>query len=218
MLFSNAGSQFSFECKCERGFHGQLCELSHPKFSRLEMKKAERLNRKINTSVLKSNLNPCLNGGVLTDSFSRTCKCTGEFSGKTCEIKECPAPYNLIEEHTMCLKNSYQLISGNVSSGEKEFILITHNSLRKKVKPAAANMQKVYWDSKLQELAQKRAQLCDIKKIDITMRQQPGYGMVIGENIAAGYESWPQVLALWMSESKSISDKNIKAGHYTQVI
>jgi len=45
-------------------------------------------------------------------------------------------------------------------------------------------------------------------------RQEPGYGVVIVENLAAGYESWPQVLALWMSEA-SVRDK--EAGHYTQV-
>jgi hypothetical protein len=49
-------------------------------------------------------------------------------------------------------------------------------------------------------------------------------GVVIGENLAAGYESWLQVIKLWTSENKTFSYKsitpsldNIKTGHYTQV-
>jgi uncharacterized protein YkwD len=114
----------------------------------------------------------------------------------------------------MCIADADTWVSGSVSLGERDFILATHNSLRRKVEPQAANMQKMYWDERLQELAQKRAQLCDVKGIEVVRRQEPGYGVVIGENLAAGYESWPQVLALWMSEA-SVRDK--EAGHYTQV-
>jgi hypothetical protein len=55
------------------------------------------------------------------------------------------------------------------------------------------------------------------------MRQLPGYGIVIGENLAAGYDSWAHVLSTWISESKHFVydstnlSSNIKAGHYTQV-
>ena len=55
------------------------------------------------------------------------------------------------------------------------------------------------------------------------MRQQPGYGVVIGENLAAGYEKWSHVLTSWMGEKKnfiyksSSSSDNLQSGHYTQV-
>jgi hypothetical protein len=79
---------------------------------------------------------------------------------------------------------------------------------------------------RLQHLAQKRAQLCSIENNDILMRQQPGYGVVIGQNLAAGYDTWPDVLKSWMSESDNFVYKssppsrgeNFSAGHYTQVL
>ena len=48
-------------------------------------------------------------------------------------------------------------------------------------------------------------------------------GIVIGENLAAGYEKWSHVLTSWMSERKYFIYKsnsptdNLQAGHYTQV-
>lgn len=35
----------------------------------------------------------------------------------------------------------------------------------------------MYWDIRLQHLAQKRAQLCSVENFGILMRQQPGYGL-----------------------------------------
>jgi hypothetical protein len=81
----------------------------------------------------------------------------------------------------------------------------------------------MYWDIRLQYLAQKRAQLCSVENTGILMRQQPGYGIVIGENLAAGYEKWAHVLSSWMGERKFFIYKsnsptdNLQAGHYTQV-
>jgi len=203
MLFSESGSEFIFECKCEEGFHGQLCEYGNSQ-------QPYQASRLLHKGIKRT----CLNGGILINSFNKTCLCTKDFTGQFCESYKCADQYRLISNHTMCMADSEMLISGSVSLGERDFILATHNTLRTKVEPQASNMQKMYWDEKLQELAQKRAQLCDVKKIDVTMRQVPGYGIVIGENIAAGYQSWPEVLALWMSESNI---RNMDAVHYTQV-
>lgn len=49
-------------------------------------------------------------------------------------------------------------------------------------------------------------------------------GIVIGENLAAGYDKWAHVLTSWTSESKNFifkstsSSDNLQAGHYTQMI
>jgi hypothetical protein len=49
-------------------------------------------------------------------------------------------------------------------------------------------------------------------------------GIVIGENLAAGYEKWAHVLSSWMSESRHFiykstsANDNLLAGHYTQMI
>ena len=131
---------------------------------------------------------------------------------------ECLARYRLTANHTMCARDSPLLErGGGISEGEREFILITHNALRRKVEPRAANMQRMRWDAQLQALAQKRANLCDLGRVRSAARQEPGYGLVIGENLAGGYESWPQVFAVWMNESGHVSSDNIQAGHYTQV-
>ena len=92
----------------------------------------------------------------------------------------------------------------------------------------------MYWDVRLQQSAQKRAQLCSVDNVNILSRQQPGYGVVIGENLAAGYEKWSHVLTSWASEKKNFVFKpkssqqqtqqpdseleNLQAGHYTQMI
>ncbi len=124
---------------------------------------------------------PCQNGGILVDHTfvgysNKKCLCNDEYTGQLCEIKLCSDAHLLIANHSMCTKNSPNLLSGGISDKEKEFILETHNALRRKVFPHATNMQKMYWDAKLQTLAQKRAQLCSADKIDILMRQEPGYG------------------------------------------
>lgn len=100
----------------------------------------------------------------------------------------------------------------------------------------------MYWDVRLQHLAQKRAQLCSVENTGILTRQHPGYGsifiyhflfftkliskklgVVIGENLAAGYENWTHVLQSWTKEKDnfvfkiSSSNGNLLAGHYTQV-
>ena len=85
----------------------------------------------------------------------------------------------------------------------------------------------MYWDVRLQQLAQKRAQQCSVDNVDIITRQMPDYGVVIGENLAAGYEKWSQVLTSWANERKIfmfkqnvhvIENDNLQSGHYTQMI
>jgi hypothetical protein len=129
--------------------------------------------------------NPCLNGGVCADDDSVVgrdgrlawkCSCSSEFTGRLCETEICSPVHRLFSNHTMCLANSVNLVSGGVSGKDMELILDMHNTLRRQVAPISSNMQKMYWDIRLQHLAQKRAQLCSVDNTGILMRQQPGYG------------------------------------------
>ena len=178
--------------------------------------------------------NPCLNGGkcvnrTIQDSKtseirkSWKCVCNENYTGSLCETEVCTNVHKTIANHTMCQPNSINYKSGGLEPIDIELILDMHNSLRRQVLPSASNMQKVYWDVRLQHLAQKRSQLCTIETDSVSMRQLPGYGIVIGENLAAGYDSWAHVLSSWIGESKFFtydseeSKDNSKAGHYTQV-
>ncbi|RNA44826.1 cysteine-rich venom latisemin-like isoform X2 [Brachionus plicatilis] len=175
--------------------------------------------------------NPCLNGGYCvhqeTGREARTswkCECSIEYTGRLCESEICSGIHKLFKNHTMCMANSPNYSSGGINSSDIDLILEMHNSVRSHVEPAASNMQKMYWDVRLQHLAQKRAQLCSVENTGILTRQQPGYGVVIGENLAAGYENWTHVLASWTKEKEnflfksSSSNGNLLSGHYTQMI
>lgn len=174
MLFSNSGTQFTFECKCPKNYYGQLCEFKKNQFGRLIDSSTKTFGLK--KIPFKSDFR-CLNGGFRIEHFKNRCLCTRDYTGQFCEVEICPDMYKSISNHTMCANDSPSLISGDINQSDKEFILITHNALRSKVVPKAANMQKIYWDKTLQKLAQKRAQLCSLKKIPILKRQEPGYGI-----------------------------------------
>ena len=127
--------------------------------------------------------NPCLNGGLCIENLNANlgeqnwkCECSKEFTGKLCETELCSSVHRLFSNHTMCLPDSMNLVVGGMDTQDIDLILDMHNTLRRQVAPLASNMQKMYWDIRLQHLAQKRAQLCSVENTGILMRQQPGYG------------------------------------------
>ena len=119
--------------------------------------------------------NPCLNDGILID---QKCMCKQNFTGGLCESRLCLDEHSQIANHTMCLPDSSHLVSGGVNQKDKALITDIHNEIRRNVSPQATNMQTMYWDERLQLLAQKRAQLCSVDKINILARQDPSYGML----------------------------------------
>ena len=129
-------------------------------------------------SVNCLNSNPCLNGGVcMADKINEwKCECNLGFMGNLCETEICAPVHRLFINHTMCLPDSPSLTNFGIDNQETQFILDIHNSLRQEVNPTSSNMQKMYWDIRLQQFAQKRAQLCSVDNYGILMRQQPGYG------------------------------------------
>jgi len=134
-------------------------------------------------SVSCKDKNPCLNGGICTDNLNANldeqkwkCECSKEYTGKLCETELCSSVHRLFSNHTMCLPDSMFLVTGGMENQDIDLIIDMHNTLRRQVAPLASNMQKMYWDIRLQHLAQKRAQLCSVENTGILMRQQPGYG------------------------------------------
>lgn len=180
----------------------------------------------INTELVncKSN-NPCLNDGKCLTNYGNhnwKCLCSDKYTGRLCETELCSKVYRSMINHTMCLPNSANFISGEVNYTNINLILKTHNEARRNVFPLASNMQKMYWDNELQHLAQKRAQMCTVDSQRTLFKKEPAFGMIIGENIAAGLDNWNEALSSWTNESKYFSynktfSANLKAGHYTQV-
>jgi uncharacterized protein YkwD len=121
----------------------------------------------------------------------------------------------------MCLKDSDNFKKGFMSVETIESVVDRHNEERRSVIPAAANMQKVYWDVKLQQLAQKRAQLCLAESTNFILKKRIEFGMLIGENIATNANSWDEVLDLWINEKKlyvhANANSTLQSKHYLQV-
>ena len=187
-------------------------------------------------------MNPCLNGGLCIQnddlsfnfrqqedktiqSVNFKCICKDNFTGQLCESEICSPVRALMLNHTMCSSVSPNLISEDVgiSNSDINLIVNSHNNIRRQVVPSSSNMQKMYWDKQLEILAQKRAQMCSAETGGILNRQQPGYGIVIGENLAAGYEKWADVIESWVNENASFAfrsnstSENLQTGHLTQV-
>lgn len=183
-------------------------------------------------------MNPCLNGGLCiqnndmslmfktNQSISFKCICPDNYSGQLCETEICSPIHALLSNHSMCSPTSSNLVleEENIKNTDIDLIVRMHNDIRQRVVPKSSNMQKMYWDKRLEILAVQRAQMCSIEAGGVLTRQLPGYGIVIGENLAAGYEKWENVIESWLSENSSFvfrsdtTSENSQTGHYTQVI
>ncbi|KAM9860553.1 C-type lectin domain family 18 member A-like [Aulostomus maculatus] len=128
------------------------------------------------------------------------------------------------------LINANQIITPDVnpiSTGlrvkEQSQIVAQHNRLRSRVKPMAANMQKMEWDEELASLAKERATLCHTGDPP----QQPPAFSHTGWNThlsAPGVSSFSDIIDVWFKEGKdflSLSGQcreNTTCHHYTQLV
>ncbi|GAB1598144.1 uncharacterized protein LOC115217615 [Argonauta hians] len=135
--------------------------------------------------------------------------------------KHCPKEFEHKEDHTACLTKSPELKESlSVSDIDKNKIVRMHNYYRSNVQPPACNMFKMYWDNELAYIAQKWADNCDPRHDDNSNRNIP-LKYAVGQNIAAGYNTWENVIYAWHSEVKyyKYGDSLSKAtGHYTQIV
>lgn len=115
-------------------------------------------------------------------------------------------------------------LAGGLSSADKKQIVDDHNNYRSGVKPAAANMVKMYWNDDIARYAQKYADTCpDGHDTGNARKEGTGLGIGIGQNLAWGYRSWAAAVKGWYDEvvdfrmgQGSINGKAV--GHYTQVV
>ncbi|RUS86062.1 hypothetical protein EGW08_006155 [Elysia chlorotica] len=142
--------------------------------------------------------------------------CTAEFANRT-------------PKHTMCLQDSDQVLESGVSKKDKKIILDYHNKVRREVKPIATDLALLTWDNQIARVAQKLAKQCAMYHDDGDARIIPGYGLPVGQNVAAGSGDWSRAMLAWSSESKLYQygkDPNDylgdggwkKIGHYTNMV
>ncbi|XP_071345867.1 C-type lectin domain family 18 member A-like [Trachinotus anak] len=102
-------------------------------------------------------------------------------------------------------------------------IVAQHNRLRSRVKPMAANMQKMEWDEKLALLAKERAASCHT---DPSPQHSSTFSL-IGWNThlsARGVASFSDIIASWFEEGKDFlylsgqCRENTSCQHYTQLV
>ncbi|XP_014774224.1 cysteine-rich venom protein pseudecin [Octopus bimaculoides] len=133
----------------------------------------------------------------------------------------CPRNFWHKEKHTACLEKSPELIESlYVSEKDKNAIVDMHNAYRSSVKPPACNMFKMYWDNELAYVAQKWADNCEYKHDENSKRSIP-LKYSVGQNIAAGFPNWENVVFAWHSEGRNykFGNKKLKnTGHYTQIV
>ncbi|XP_029983547.1 C-type lectin domain family 18 member A-like [Sphaeramia orbicularis] len=102
-------------------------------------------------------------------------------------------------------------------------IVAQHNRLRSRVKPMAANMQKMEWDEELAAFAKERAALChtDAAPQDLSSLRHIGWNTHFS---AHGNASFTDTIDSWFAEGQSYSyltgqcRENTTCQHYTQLV
>ncbi|CAG5855119.1 unnamed protein product [Menidia menidia] len=116
-------------------------------------------------------------------------------------------------------------MSSNTGLGAKEpsQIVAQHNRLRSRVRPMAANMQKMEWNQRLAILAKEQAGLC---RTDPSLRGTPSFSHV-GWNThlsAHGVSSFSDIIDAWFKEGEDFlylngrCRENATCQHYTQLV
>ncbi|ESO95282.1 hypothetical protein LOTGIDRAFT_232000 [Lottia gigantea] len=109
--------------------------------------------------------------------------------------------YDLVDNHTVCLKKSDQVTESGVTEADKTMIVNLHNNLRAKVKPTASNMLKMKWNNEIANIAQKWAENCDFHHDSRDARNIPGR-YAVGQNIATDEVSFEAAINLWLGEKE----------------
>ncbi|XP_006820735.1 cysteine-rich venom protein latisemin-like isoform X2 [Saccoglossus kowalevskii] len=116
------------------------------------------------------------------------------------------------------------LSRSSLDQDEKQEIVDIHNTLRKSVEPPSSNMQHMFWNDQLADMAQTWAEGCKWEHGQPEMTEDPEY-ISIGQNMwKGGHTSVPRATQAWDSERKffhyqdASCDDNQMCGHYTQVV
>ncbi|CAF4228428.1 unnamed protein product [Rotaria socialis] len=132
----------------------------------------------------------------------------------------CPLEYYVIDAHHSYCSQSYPgVIDEKITVLERKSILEMHNHERRLV--YGKNMQKMYWNDDLAEIAQRYARTCIFDHDRASQRSVPKIPLSTGQNLAMGYENWTQAIQGWISEKQDYFYDYPSSGivsHYTQII
>ncbi|CAF1221360.1 unnamed protein product [Rotaria sordida] len=132
----------------------------------------------------------------------------------------CPLEYRIIDpNHTFCSKPFPNVIDQRVTSSERSYIINMHNYERRRA--YGTNIEKMYWNDDLAEIALRHARTCIFEHDKINQRNVPKIPLSTGQNLAMGYENWIEVIEGWSEEKEyyyhAFPSTHIFS-HYTQMI
>ncbi|CAF0970929.1 unnamed protein product [Rotaria sordida] len=132
----------------------------------------------------------------------------------------CPLEYYVIDpNHSFCSQPYPGVIDQQITSFERAHILQMHNHERRLVH--GTNIQKMYWNDDLAEIALRYARGCIFDHDKSIQRNLPKIPLSTGQNLAMGYENWTQAIQGWIEEKEHYFYGYPSAGivtHYTQMI
>ncbi|CAF3537126.1 unnamed protein product [Adineta steineri] len=132
----------------------------------------------------------------------------------------CPYEYRATDEnHSYCSQPFPNVIDQRVTASERINILKIHNYERQLVR--GTNMEKMYWNQDLAEIALRYARGCKFDHDKANQRSVPKIPLSTGQNLAMGYENWTQAIGGWVEEKEYYLHGYPSTGivaHYTQMI
>ncbi|UJR33140.1 hypothetical protein I4U23_020597 [Adineta vaga] len=132
----------------------------------------------------------------------------------------CPSEYYVTDEnHSYCSQPFPNVIDQPVSLNERTAILEMHNHERRLVR--GTNIEKMYWNDDLAEIALRYARGCIFAHDKASQRNVPRIPLSTGQNLAMGYENWTQAIDGWIEEKEYYFHGYPATGivgHYTQMI
>ena len=138
------------------------------------------------------------------------------------DVATCTPEFCKLEDHTMCLRDSPDLVHFGVSDAEIQEILDTHNTLRGQ--EPATDLFKLVWDPQLAKIAEKWARTCT--NSHDANRGRADDDTPIGQNtywVLARRSTWGEVINDWYREVSHFTygyggrDGEV-VGHYTQMV
>ncbi|CAF1124963.1 unnamed protein product [Adineta steineri] len=113
----------------------------------------------------------------------------------------CPLEYRIIDpNHSFCSQPFSNVIDQRVTLSEREYIVNKHNYERRRTH--GTNLEKMYWNDELAEIALRHARTCVFEHDKMNQRSIPRIPISTGQNLAIGYENWTEVIEGWIEEKE----------------
>ncbi|CAF1503793.1 unnamed protein product [Adineta steineri] len=116
-------------------------------------------------------------------------------------VDSCPLEYRIIDpNHSFCSQPFSNVIEQRVTLSEREYIINKHNYERRRTH--GTNLEKMYWNDDLAEIALRHARTCVFEHDKMNQRSIPRIPLSTGQNLAIGYENWTEVIEGWIEEKE----------------